>query len=91
VPVRRVSCRRASSFAPEIIASSAREPTNEKRQGSVQLWQTHRGIADVAAAGQQDAMTYAGVALRGDDRDETAQRVSNHSIFFRSEVLGGTD
>jgi hypothetical protein len=41
-----------------------------------------RGIADVSAAGQQNAVTYFGVALGGDHGDEAAQRVPNDRVLF---------
>ena len=50
-----------------------------------------RGIADVSATGQQNAVTYSGIALGGDHGNETAQRVPDDRVLFGGEELRGAD
>ena len=50
-----------------------------------------RGIADVSATGQQNAVTYSGIALGGDHGNEAAQRVPNDRVLFGGEELRGAD
>jgi hypothetical protein len=50
-----------------------------------------RGIADVSATGQQNAVTYSGIALGGDHGNEAAQRVPNDRVLVGGEELRGAD
>ena len=50
-----------------------------------------RGVADVSAAGQQNAVTYSGVVLGGDHGNEAAQRVPNDRVLFGGEEFRGAD
>jgi hypothetical protein len=58
------------------------KPADNEGESAVQSMEPRRGVADVSAPGQQNAVTYSGVALGGDHGDEAAQRVPNDRVLF---------
>ena len=88
---RRLAAGRPAGRSLEVLTVTRCKPADDKSERAVQSMEPRRGVADVSAAGQQNAVTYSGVALGGDHGNEAAQRVPHDRVLFGGEELRGAD
>jgi hypothetical protein len=88
---RRLAAGRLAGPSLEVLTVTGRKPADNEGESAIQSMEPRRGIADVSATGQQNAVTYSGIALGGDHGNEAAQRVPNDRVLFGGEELRGAD
>ena len=90
-PRRGLAAGRLAGRSLEVLTVTRRKPADNEGESAVQSMEPRRGVADISAAGRQNAVTYSGIALGGDNGNEAAQRVPNDRVLFGSEELRGAD